>query len=338
MSKQEPKVWIIRAGKHGEYELFALENNCVVIHWKQLEDINNMSLDDIKKTGQQHGLSAQEIINFSLQPDHFARSIQKEDLVIIPSKINPGYVAVGRVIGDYEYEPDGDEGTKHRRSVKWLDKEFPKVRFPSDISSALARPLTVYAIKKENCFREIQSLLKSENTTQADIPLEKTEDEYLLDSQELAQNTIRKHIQQTFQGYEMQKLIAGLLKAMGFHTIVPNKGADKGIDVLAANGELGFESPFVCVQVKNRPRDKTGDAELRDLQGTMKNTGSEKGIFVSWGGFSNETKMRINYFSSIRLWNSDDVMELIYKHYHQLPNDIKEKLRLKQIWIIDRQE
>jgi MoxR-like ATPase len=78
--------------------------------------------------------------NYKMQIRHF-RSIAKGDLVLMPLKTKPGRVAVGRVIGPYEYRPDLSDLTRHVRPTEWLG-EIPKGLL-APINSSLNRPLTV---------------------------------------------------------------------------------------------------------------------------------------------------------------------------------------------------
>ena len=51
---------------------------------------------------------------------------------------------------------------------------------------------------------------------------------------------------------EMQDLVAGLLRGMGYKTRVSNSGPDRGKDIVASPDGLGFESPRIVVEVKHR--------------------------------------------------------------------------------------
>ena len=85
-------------------------------------------------------------------------------------------------------------------------------------------------------------------------------------------------------GYEMQELVAGVLRAMGYHTRVSPPGADGGVDIVASSDPLEIEQPVVKAQVKARPTTKSNVNEIRELAGVL--GPSERGILVSTGGFS----------------------------------------------------
>ena len=35
-------LWVVRAGKYGEWENFALENNVVVVRWEEVPDLSEI--------------------------------------------------------------------------------------------------------------------------------------------------------------------------------------------------------------------------------------------------------------------------------------------------------
>lgn len=48
----------------------------------------------------------------------------------------------------------------------------------------------------------------------------------------------------------MEKLVAGLLKAMGYYARATPHGPDGGRDVIASPDALGLESPRIIAEVK----------------------------------------------------------------------------------------
>lgn len=111
-------------------------------------------------------------------------------------------------------------------------------------------------------------------------------------------------------------------------------GADGGVDILAGRGPLGLDDPRLCVQVKsqNSPADVT---VYRTLQGSMQTFKAQQGLLVCWGGFNKvvRSEARQGHFS-VRLWDSRDLVEAIYRTYDQLPAEIQAELPLKQVWIL----
>jgi restriction system protein len=73
-----------------------------------------------------------------------------------------------------------------------------------------------------------------------------------------------------------------VLQAQRYTTYLSAPGPDKGIDILASPGPLGFGRPRICVQVKS------GDAPvdlptLNQLIGAMQNVQADQGLLVSLG-------------------------------------------------------
>lgn len=89
---------------------------------------------------------------------------------------------------------------------------------------------------------------------------------------------------------------------------------------------VGLDAPRLCVQVKsqNSPADVT---IYRTLQGSMQSFKAEQGLLVCWGGFNKSviSEARQGHFS-VRLWNSCDVVEAIYRTYEKLPAEIQAEL------------
>ena len=132
----------------------------------------------------------------------------------------------------------------------------------------------------------------------------------------------------------MARLVDGILKAQGYTTYVSPEGPDKGVDILAAQGALGFGEPRICVQIKSgdSPLDRP---TLDQLIGTMQNVQAKQGLLVSWGGFkSSVDKEEANQFFRVRLWDQKDLIEQLLKHYDKLDADIRADLPLKQIWTV----
>ena len=136
----------------------------------------------------------------------------------------------------------------------------------------------------------------------------------------------------------LAKIVDAILRAKGFTTYVSPVGPDKGVDILASAGTLGFGSPKICVQVKSTdaPVDRI---VLDQLGGVMKNFGAEYGLLVSWSGFKssviNETAKQ---FFEIRLWTHKEIIEEFLRYYDQMDDEIKELIPLKKIWVVSNDD
>ena len=96
---------------------YCIENNCVAIGWGENIDFSKCKTDsDVKAvySGASGGaLSAVKC---------FVTSVKKDDIVIIGYGVKKER-AIGRVIGDYEFNEDTPIGYNHFRKVEWLYKD-----------------------------------------------------------------------------------------------------------------------------------------------------------------------------------------------------------------------
>lgn len=83
---------------------------------------------------------------------------------------------------------------------------------------------------------------------------------------------------------ELQRLVADLLEAMGYHVSwIASPGKDVGMDVLAWTDPLGTRPPRIKTQVKRR-RDNIAVDELRSFMALLGE--DDVGLFVTTGGFT----------------------------------------------------
>lgn len=154
----------------------------------------------------------------------------------------------------------------------------------------------------------------------------------------LARDEIAKSILRQYQGHGLERLVEAVLIAQGYTTYRSPAGADKGVDILAPPGALGFGEPRIAVQVKSgeSPVDRP---TLDQLIGVMQNVHAQHGLLVSWGGFKNSIdRERATQFFRVRLWDQDTLIEQILANYEKLDDDIRAELPLKRIWTVAEKE
>lgn len=154
----------------------------------------------------------------------------------------------------------------------------------------------------------------------------------------MATDQLRELISRKFRGHDLTRLVGAILEAQGYTISIAKPGADGGVDIIAGKGALGFDHPRLVVQVKSS--DSPCDVKIvRELQGVMKNFQAEHGLLVSWGGYSGAVpKETATKFFEIRLWNADDLIQMIQTNYDKIPDEIKADLPLKRIWILVPEE
>jgi len=337
-------VWLVRAGKNGQRQNFALENNCVVIGWDNCPDLRQFETRealDAAYTALKPEKSQNFIRNHVGQLWAFARRIEQGDIVALPLK-DQDAIAFGRVTGDYEYNEDNPQGAKHCRPVEWLTQDLPRDRLEQDLLYSLGAFLTVCQIKRNNAEVRIRSLLEGGTpppaVTSDDEDPGTTDTVAPPDLDDYSDTQIRSYIAQNFAGHKLADLTEAILQAQGFQTEKSEPGPDGGVDIIAGKGVLGFDPPRLCVQVK-----ATGTPQdikvLRELKGVMKDFGADHGLFVSWSGFRRSilSEARKNFFD-IRLWDASDVVQALQQNYDKLSDSLRAELPLKRIWTLVQEE
>lgn len=325
-------LWMVRAGKHGEQEQGALDNNVATIGWNELPDLSNLKNREqlIKLYYKAHpNATKPQAANEVGQVWRFTHEIQKGDLVALPLKMRKA-IAIGRIQGGYEYKALASN-IKHIRRVKWL-KTIPRSSFDQDILYSLGAFMTVCKIERNDAENRVKKILAGVEV----IPREEETHvvEACIDVAVYAEDEIIKHIEAKFKGHDLARLVEAILYAQGYVTKESGRGPDGGVDILAAAGSLGFDEPKICVQVKSSS--SPVDVKiLRELQGVMSKVRAQQGLLVAWGGFTNSCLQEAkDAFFSIRLWDQGDLLAEFFRYYDRFDDELKAELPLKKIWAL----
>lgn len=155
----------------------------------------------------------------------------------------------------------------------------------------------------------------------------------LEEAEETARDEIRQYLA-AMPPYDMQELIANLLRAMGYHVAwIAPPGPDRGVDIIAYTDPLGAVGPRIKVQVKRRA-DKIPVQEVRAFVAVL--GVSDVGIFASLAGFTAESQNEARGQESRRLTllGADDIVDLWVEHYGNLPETARQLLPLKPIYYL----
>ena len=134
--------------------------------------------------------------------------------------------------------------------------------------------------------------------------------------------------------YDFQKLVAALLRAMGYHiSWVSPPGPDKGIDIVAHTDPLGTQNPRIKVQVK-RHADAVNADGLRSFMALLGT--QDVGIYVCTGGFTStaESEARTQENRRITLINLERLFDLWVEHYKQLAESDRQLLPLRSVYYL----
>ncbi len=332
-------VWVARAGKYGERENLALEGGRAFIGWGELGNLSHINTRDevlayVEET--YPDMKPGTARNNAGQVFNFLKSFEIGDIFALPLKTRPA-IAFGKVVGGYEYISDNPEDARHSRRVDWTGEPIPRSAFDQDILYSFGSALTVFRVIKNDAEERIKAVIAGKKPVPSKLQPDDggvtTDDDDILDLEQVARQQISDFIGRKFKGHKMEALVAEVLRAQGFEVRVnKRKGADGGADILAGRGPMGFDEPRLCVQVKSSDA-AIGSKDYDELKGVMQKFGAEHGLFVSWGGFKGtvEEEARRDFFN-IRLWNAEEFVQEIQDVYTSLPKELQAELPMQQIW------
>lgn len=340
-----PKLYLVRAGRNGEDETTFLDNNTALIGFTEYPTLAGCKdYDDVLKLVKKArpDLTARAAGNHAGQLWAFGVAMQPGDLVVLPRKLT-SQVAIGRVSGPYSYTKIGGV-LRHTRPVEWLRPDVPRTAFEQDLLYSFGSLLTVCNVTRNNAVKRVSDVLsgKTDPGFQPDIALKPSKngpsgndaEDTQPDLQQAAHDQIVAHIQSRFSGHGLSRLVEAVLNAEGWVTKLSPPGPDGGVDILAGRGSLGLDQPRLCVQVKSQPA-PVDVTVYRTLQGSMQSFKAEQGLLVAWGGFNKavQGESKQGYFA-VRLWESRDLVQAIYRNYERLPAEIQADLPLKRVWVL----
>lgn len=342
--KEQPSLFMVRAGSNGQDEDLALESNLAIIGFNDIPSVaESKDFEAVFKLMENTwpDKKPRAVQNYARQMWMFKAALGAGDLIVLPRKLT-SQIAIGKVIGPYEYRKIGKD-YRHVRQVKWLKTDLPRTVFKQDLLYSFGAFITVCRIKRNNAEQRVAAVLAGKPDPGFAGAAKKPKNDHDLDDESmedtadlaaLASDQIIRHVQSNFKTHDLARLVNEVLKAEGWVTKLSPPGADGGADILAGRGSLGLDQPRLCVQVKSQetPADVT---IYRTLQGTMQTFKADQGLLVCWGGFNRavEAEARQGHFW-VRLWNRDDLVAAICRNYDRLSAEIQAEIPLKKVWML----
>lgn len=330
----ERSMWMIRAGEGGfRFEDFKAQSS-VSIGWHEVGDLSACNsredfLTAVKSAYPQ--MRKGQIPNAAGQLFRYVREIEIDDAVITYSSAERTYL-IGAVTGVYSFKPEFGENP-NVRAVRWMG-QVSRDALSVGARNSLGSTLTLFKIS-EDVAAEIMSLLTlGTSITESpqrkeDIPdIEQVED--LFRDQQLKSFEFIKDRVNSLAWDEMQELVAGLLRAMGYKTRISPSGSDRGKDIIASPDGLGFEDPRIVVEVKHR-NVAMGSQEIRGFLGGRHD--NDKGLYVSTGGFSREARYEAERGRiPVTLMDLDDLVKALLEHYENMDVEMQRLVPLRKLY------
>lgn len=325
--------WMVRAGERGfRFDDFK-EKSLVSVGWLGVGEMTTLvNRNDFKNrlTSVFPEWSPYEVGNSAGQLYRFAREIKIGETVITYDTSSRKYL-VGTVLSEYEYTEGVIVDQSHIRRVKWIG-EVSRDSLSVASRNSLGSTLTIFSISPETV-KEMLSLLEGGSTSQPapqDKEIVNEEVSSLFKDQRLKSLEFIKDKVSALKWDEMQDLVAGLLRAMGYKTRISPSGSDRGKDIVASPDGLGFEDPRIIVEVKHRNA-TMGAPEVRSFLGGRH--ANDKGLYVSTGGFTREARYEAERAPiPLTLMDLDDFVHSLLEHYEKLDVDMQRLIPLRKIY------
>ena len=324
------RAWMVRASGGEILEQF-LENSIAALGWEDVGDLTKATSRELVAE------KVQEI-----WPDnppgrnavwtgmlHRFRNVVEPGETVITYDPQRRVYHVGKVESDYRFDPELDDEFPNIRDVAWestIDRDDLSVTTKNELGCTL----TLFKLS-ETASSEMHGLASGE-------PIEPSDDvetgaldeeELLRDIQARSREFIKDRLIR-ISWEQMQELVAGLLRAMGYKTKVSPRGSDLGRDIVASPDGLGLEQPRIVVEVKHRNQ-SIGSQEIRGFLGGRHK--DDKGLYVSTGGFTKDARYEADRASiPITLMNLDDLVSAIIEHYEDMDMDTRVLVPLVNVY------
>lgn len=329
-----PAMWMIRGDGGRLYDDFR-DRNLAAIGWAQLAPaaqpgVSRKALIQAYKD-LQPGIKDASAVSGASQVFRFVNEIKEGDTVVTYSPANRTYL-VGRFSGACQLRPDlADDGMSLTRAVEWFAQEVDRDKLTGLSRNSLGSTLTVFNVA-EPAQKELLALATGKSLA---MPKDLVDDPEAIDDplkgvQEIAFERIKDQIN-SLDWSEMQDLVAGILRAMGYKTLVSPAGADRGKGIIASPDGFGFEPPRIVVEVKHRSA-RMSSSEIRSFLGGRHK--DDRGLYVSTGGFTKDALYegeRANVH--LTMWTLDELARTLMAHYPATDPETKRLVPLTYFYV-----
>lgn len=327
-------MWKVNAGRRSVSASEFHTRGIVAIGWREGGDYSRAKtrLDVLEavrqaypdKTDQQHKVSAGQIWRF-------LDEMKIGDRVMTYDPETRLY-HIGQVTGPPVFAPQAIDALPLQRSVRWSDV-VSRDLLSQSAKGRLGAILTLFKVAPETV-AEIDRLIDSPRESVVEsITGEASDTPEVNDAFEGVEDQAIERIKDRILALgwdEMQDLVAALLRALGYRTLVASPGADRGRDIVASRDGFGFERPRIVVEVKHR-RGAIGEPEVARFLAALHR--EDRGLFVSTGGFTQQAHYKAeNAQTVVHLMTLDGLAQALIEQYEQIDAEGKRLLPLAKIY------
>ena len=328
-TQEEKPVWMIRAGAGARLIERFLTDKHVAIGWDRAGQIDvgesrRTVATRIAETWPSYKRHKVSMVAGQLY--RFISVIEVGDRVLT---YDPGRRIY--LLGTIESPPSFDTNYEELcriRKVKW-DFEVRRDDLSVSTKNTLGAISTLFRLST-SAAKELIALATGEERESLESETEEAEERSLEAIREQSRELIKDRIN-VLDPYELQDLVAGVLRAMGYKTRVSAPGSDRGIDIMASPDGFGFEQPRIIVECKHRTATAMSAQQIRTFLGGRHK--DDKGLYVSTGGFTKDARYEAERASiPTTLMDLDQLVDAILEHYEKLDSESRVLLPLALVY------
>jgi restriction system protein len=323
-------AWMVRAGQGGYIVEDFIKESVVAIGWSALSDLsainNRDELKNMVDSAYQEDRPGKRRSNLT-QVATFLFDIQPGDTIV---SYNPNLreYHIGTIQNKYEYADGLIHDYPHIHRVTWSSKVGRDV-LSLRTRNTLGAIQTVFSLN--DVIDELNSPAQEKPSTNTDVEGLQSEMEQLRQDVISRSHEFIKDRVQSLSWEDMQDLVSGLLRAMGYQTRVSPPGADRGKDIVASPDGLGLKQPRIRVEVKHRPKETIGAPTIRIFLGALRQ--GDCGVYVATGGYTKEAHYEAERAQfPVTLVDLDDLVTLLTQHYEKLDMESRAMIPLVQVY------
>lgn len=328
------RMWMVRSDAGRLFEDFR-NKGIVAVGWSDLGDVKpgttrqDIEKRLIKECGYTKPTAA---LMAASQVWKFLNEIQVGDGVITYDPSTRVYL-----VGEVKSSPMYDEkiiaeDTARIRKVSWLG-EVKRDALNLPTRNSLGSTLTLFEVP-EHAVADVRAKLGAGGevppVAQTEPPPVEQDAEAAFTDLEAKGRELTKDKVGELDWQDMQELVAGILRGMGYKTQVSPSGPDRGKDIIASPDGFGFENPRIVVEVKHRTG-AMGSKEVRGFLGGRHK--DDRGLFVSTGGFTKDAYYEAERASiPLALWDLSDLARALSDNYEKLDVETKRLVPLRKLY------
>jgi restriction system protein len=267
----------------------------------------------------------------------FLEELKAGDTVVTYDQEQRLYYIGSICSGTYSYAPIPDVDLAHTKAVQWAGK-VQRDTLSASTRNSLGAIQTLFKIPTD-AINDLKANLQPMAAVLVDLPAAPPKSEE--PAERAFEDDLRKEILGKADSFiedaisrldweQMQELMAGILRAMGYRTRVAPPGPDRGYDIFASPDGLGLQEPRIFVEVKHR-KDAMGAPQIRSFLGGR--SPGDRCLYVSTGGFTREAKYEAERSSTpLQLVDLSIIRDLLKDHYEKVDAETRALVPLKRFY------